>query len=811
MADTIFHLYPLANQDNDIDCLRRSLGMSAGGRIDISKLPFTPEDATAGTENELQTAITGKVDNVDLPLTIKQSSFYANLLKRINCGDMPAKRLAALEHYLEPAGEQVWENSWVRFPLEHLSSYSRKIFERDLLYDKSQVAGPRRSDSNRFTFHQDGRTWLRVPISYLLKLSLAEVISDGDLPTELVEAGQGCMKHFLNDNTSPETFSFYPSRATDGRTLGSNAAAEMSKRFAYTQMLLQYANLTFQLGVYGQKALVYFASNPPLRQNELNDLIPDNFYRELFMSPCLSGWNRGEEKYRYMVTCHQVLSRSQLNAMKKLKDAGIITTNLVVLPNTSNISLANNGTHLSLGSTVLSSLLQSQHPDFTPDREKWAGDLAIKIIEHFLPLFVGTYSAAPYRLAFSDFHPEKALGFLPHELDFTHLRMIWRRWKKKARLNCCGHSLTPFGPEWLDRLISKTMGLKGDYIPDKRLIDYLVSLMSTDQSPALDGCPGNHDKLLQDLESQGTFDASMSLYLLYKLRSHGDMGFSGFEGRYYSLFFDLQNDFGEAVNLQMLISALAYKYILEGTITHRDIPDNPSIESERRQIFFATAIGLPTFFIRRDTGNLFMRKILQRVKKIRPSARYQGYFRLYNLEYRRALLSLLREDAGDLIEMMGLAETLQKLEDRLLCPQFNSAEGRLIGDILQDTGVRHPLQMEARSFNQAAESYYRHRLRRKHYDQALTGLAADMAELDKSAMTDGKLRSILHALLPENTSAGSFFQRHQKSLLEGAVDGKNLQILLQLTTLSISRDQDRFRHRTTGSVSREIFHASPVR
>jgi hypothetical protein len=34
--------------------------------------------------------------------------------------------------------------------------------------------------------------------------------------------------------------------------------------------------------------------------------------------------------------------------------------------------------------------------------------LAIKIVEHFLPLFVGAYSAAPYRLDFADFHPETA-------------------------------------------------------------------------------------------------------------------------------------------------------------------------------------------------------------------------------------------------------------------------------------------------------------------------------------------------------------------------------------------------------------------
>jgi hypothetical protein len=142
------------------------------------------------------------------------------------------------------------------------------------------------------------------------------------------------------------------------------------------------------------------------------------------MNPCLSGWDRGEDKHRYMHLCHQVLSRSQLNAVIKLKDAGIITRNLVVLPSTSNVSLATNDTHVSLGSRILTRLSKDGSPAFTARHEKYLGDLVIKIVEHFLPLFVGTYSAAPYRLDFWDFHPEKALGFLPHELDFTHLRML---------------------------------------------------------------------------------------------------------------------------------------------------------------------------------------------------------------------------------------------------------------------------------------------------------------------------------------------------------------------------------------------------
>ena len=268
--------------------------------------------------------------------------------------------------------------------------------------------------------------------------------------------------------------------------------------------------------------MVYFAPHPPVRQQELNGLITDAFYRELFMSPCLSGWDRGEEKFRYMQLCHQVLSRSQLNAVAKLREAGIITNNLVVLPDLSNVSLANNGTHISIGSLRLSRALADPASGFSAADEKPLGDLATKIVEHFLPLFVGTYSGAPYRLAFTDFHPERALGFLPHELDYTHLRMIWRRWRKKADLSVFGRPLTPFGPEWLDRLASGLFRLRGDFVPDFRLINYLCPCEHRpERGPRW--TMGNGDRLKRDLADLGVFDSQMSLYLLFKLREchHG--------------------------------------------------------------------------------------------------------------------------------------------------------------------------------------------------------------------------------------------------------------------------------------------------
>jgi hypothetical protein len=409
----------------------------------------------------------------------------------------------------------------------------------------------------------------------------------------------------------------------------------------------------------------------------LNSIISDAFYRELFMSPCLSGWFCGETKHRYMVLCHQVLSRSQLKAIKKLKEANIITNNLVTLPNMSNTSLANNGTHISLGSLKLCRCLKDSNSGFRAQDEKYIGDLVIKIIEHFLPLLVGTYTAAPYRFDFLDFHPEKALGFLPHELDFTHLRMIWRRWKKKANLNFCGHSVTPFGPEWLDHTISKTLGLRGDFIIDFRLIDYLVALLSTDQSPALNGQVDNDKRLKDDLAALGIFDTSMALYCLYRQRQQAAIGYSGFEGRHYSLYDSLLNDLDNASRLQSLLTALACKYILQDKVRHQDIPDHPGIESERRQIFFGTAIGIPTFYVKKDSPNRFLQKTIKAVKKTRLSRRYRGYIRVPNIEYRKALVDIIRHDAADLIQILQMQDTILDLKQRIIDPENFSAWAKL--------------------------------------------------------------------------------------------------------------------------------------
>lgn len=778
--------------------------------LKIEALPFGLLDTTAGSETELQGVVIGRKSDVDLPITIEQSNYFSNIVRRVNAGDTSKKVITDLERFLNKNTENVWEHSWVRIPRNCLSPFANEMLKHDLLADKDDPLSGLRKDVSKFIFINQGEEFVRAPISYLIKLSLADVLgSQKGLPPLIYRTGCDLMRHFLNDNTSPESYSFHVVPFHPDHGMGKSVARETAKRFLLTHLLILYGNRKFSLTASGQKAMVFFSPHPPIRMQELNGCISDAFYRELFMNPCLSGWNNGEAKNEYMHLCHSVLSRSQLNAVAKLREAGIINSNLVVIPKTYNISLANNGTHISLGSRKLTSYLGNKSSGLNMIHEKYVGDLVIKIVEHFLPLFVGTYSAAPYRLDFADMHPERVLGFLPHELDYTHLRMLWRRWRKKAKIKICGRVLTPFGPEWLDHSISRIFRLRGDFVPDFRIIDYLVSLMSTEQSPALDGTLNNTERLKKDLSDLGVFDTRMAVYLLYRLREHHKMGFSGFEGRHYSLFENIEEDMGQAANLQNLITVLAFKYIAKGSVTHDHIPDDPCVESERRQIFFGSAIGIPTCFVRNDTSNLFLKRIIEKTARVRFSRRYPGYLRVYNLEYRRALLNVLREDAADLIEMLHLGDTVHDLTLRLEYPEIYSTAGRITSAILGAAGAKSPLHMKANDFNRAAERFYRDDLKICHIREAFRLLEKDMEKLDDSCRGDAKtIRSALQFTL-ENQEASRFVSSVEQNVIEEEISTDKLLKLINLVLISI--DNDRYESQENVKIkSIEELNGSPV-
>ena len=743
--------------------------------------------------------VIGDRDRVDLPLEIEASRFYANLQRRTQSGESPRKNITLLQEYLENNRERIWENSWVRFSRRRLCDHALQIWNQDLLANKNKPSGGQRTDLQRFQIvGRKGEDCLRIPVSYLLKLALADFLGRrGNEHDRIQTTGVALLDHFSSDNTSPETFSFHVEQLSPSRGMGCQVARETAKRYLLTQLLVAYANHQFGLVEDDQKVLVYFSPHPPVRQQHLNDLISDSFYRHLYMSPCLSGWNQGEEKFHYMELCHQVLSRSRLNAVAKLREAGIILNNLTVLPNMSNTSLANNGVHISLGSRIFSRALADPHHGFNGSHEKWVGDLVCKSLEMFLPLFATTYSAAPRRLAFSDFHPERALGFLPHQLDDTHLRMLWRRWKKKADISIFGHALTPFGPTWFDRGLSRLFALRGDLVPDFRLLDYPVCFLSTEQSPAYSGVCGNQQQLLDDLAAMGIFDRQMSLYQFFKLRDFASMGFSGFEGRHHSLFPDLNRDLAGATNLQILVTTLIVKYIVRDQLSHRHIPDMPIVESERRQIFFGMAVGIPTFFVHKKTRNRLLLKILRKTEKIRTSRRYPGYLRIYHHEYCLGLLRLIREDGADLIEMFGFDEFLSDLEARLRDPEKASAAGRLIGGICGGK-QKKALRMPADEFNREAERFYRTTLRHEHIRQALDFIQDDLNQPEVYPLVEGSsshLTPLLNNLSPED-----FCRSAGDDLVSERPEPQRVKQMISLLLLLEDRDRHLNMHVTHSEV-----------
>ena len=710
-----------------------------GRRLALSELPFGPGDVTAGSEDELQAVVAGESAFCDLPAAIRESKFYRNLSKRISSGEAPRQTYLEIEKFLSDSGE-VWENSWIRFPESRLSTPALETFRADLGMQPGNECKPTRTDVQRYSFMHEGRPWLRVPISYALKLALADLMgSQPRLPGRILGEAERLLGHFLNDNTSPETTSFHVVSATPQLTIGEQVTRESARRFLFTTLLMSWANQRFGLKENGQRGMVYHGPHPPVRQAELSSCISDSFYRELFMSPCLSGWDDGEAKAEYMHLCHQVLSRSQLNSVAKLREAGLIANNLIVLPSPSNVSLANNGIHVSMGSRSLTRALQEAEPGALRE-EKRLGDLAIKIFEHFLPLFVGTYSAAPYRIDFAQFHPEVLLAFLPHELDFTHLRLMWREWKEKAKLKILGRTATPYGPQWLDRAMSGLFRLRGDLVPDYRLLSYPVAWLATEHASALDGEAGNTSRLAAELDQLGIVDRRMSFYMPLRLRQFGTCGYSGFEARYYSLFPSYSRDMAPAIDLQQLLLAASYQLALEGAVSHENIPDDPTSESERRQPLFFRAAGLPAFYVHKRSQNELLRRILRHAKNTRSSWRHADYLRVSLSDYCHALLAFLEETSSGVIEDFDASLLLGDLRWRLADKRMRASE-RLVADIVNGCGEQDAMRTNATEFNRAAEKYYRDDLRQAQLREALDYLREDVAQAPIGA--EEELRALI--------------------------------------------------------------------
>ena len=193
------------------------------------------------------------------------------------------------------------------------------------------------------------------------------------MPEPMRQEASRLMRNFLNDNTSPETTSFHIVSGKFDTIVGRAGRARGGPAFSLHLAADVVGQPTLRSrGKRTARARLSRAGAVGASGRAISRASPTRSIASLFMSPCLSGWSDGEAKYQYMHLCHQVLSRSQLNAVAKLREAGIIANDLIVLPSLSNVSLANNGIHISMGSRLLDRRLRT-HDQYVPSDEKQLG------------------------------------------------------------------------------------------------------------------------------------------------------------------------------------------------------------------------------------------------------------------------------------------------------------------------------------------------------------------------------------------------------------------------------------------------------
>ncbi len=157
---------------NQLDKIRSALGICRlRSEQFIECLPFFVNDTTTGSETELQATVVGDRFHVDLPITIERSNYFANIVRRIDSGDTSQRSMNELERFLSNNSDGVWENSWVRFPKSRLNNLALGILQKDLLKSKDSPGSRDRSDAGRFSIVESGQDFIRIPISYLLKLA----------------------------------------------------------------------------------------------------------------------------------------------------------------------------------------------------------------------------------------------------------------------------------------------------------------------------------------------------------------------------------------------------------------------------------------------------------------------------------------------------------------------------------------------------------------------------------------------------------------------------------------------------------------
>jgi hypothetical protein len=141
---------------------------------------------------------------------------------------------------------------------------------------------------------------------------------------------------------------------------------------------------------------------------------------------------------------------------------------------------------------------------------------------------------------------------------------------------------------------------------------------------------------------------------------------------------------------------------------------------------------------------------------------------------------------------MGAEDTLSDLERRLENPADHAASEVLVRDVLESTGAKNALALNADEFNLAAERYYRQELSQRHLREGLDALGEAIAGIERTAEVSPRIREVLQLVL-DGRPALDFLKSIRSDLLQGKLPPRQLQRVVWLmlaAEIALAEDAD---------------------
>jgi hypothetical protein len=123
-----------------------------------------------------------------------------------------------------------------------------------------------------------------------------------------------------------------------------------------------------------------------------------------------------------------------------------------------------------------------------------------------------------------------------------------------------------------------------------------------------------------------------------------------------------------------------------------------------------------------------------------------------------------------------------------------SVSSRLIKGILNSKQKHSPLNMDSDEFNNAAESYYRGDLKRRHISEALLSLKEDCRMIDKSILSSNDSLSKTLRFILNDSRATQILDILKDDVVEERVDLEHLIKLIHLILVVEYTDQLAAKH-----------------